>query len=337
MFTNEISRRNAIRLIAGAGATAGVAVAGRGSFTAIAQTVQNIQTVNTDLLNLRAGAGLSFDVIDTLPLGTQVAIDAAQRQAVDGVNWIFVTVVSGGTTGWVDSGYLGLSTPGTPATALGTKWVSVADANLRSGAGFSFDIIAMLPIGEAASITGDSTSADGLSWFPVTAAGMSGWLADIVLTDEQPSKFVQGASVSVNTDLLNLRKEAGTTSPTLFAYGFGTAATIVSESPKTIDSTNWHQVEITDDGKVGWFAEPFIAASVGGPSSEAVTVADGPLNLRMEPNIEAEIVTEIATGASATVIAPGSTANNGYQWLNVRLDDQTGREGWIASEFVSFV
>jgi uncharacterized protein YgiM (DUF1202 family) len=344
MLTNAISRRGVFRLIAGTGTTAGLAMIGQGPLRAIAQTTdtnengnsaENVQRVNTDLLNLRAGAGLSFDIIETLTAGTEVAADTGQRKAADGVNWIFVTVVATGTSGWVDSQYIGFDSSGTP---LSSRWVSVADANLRDGAGLTFNVLAMLPLGQEVAVTGDSRDADGYTWYPVTAAGKTGWLADIVLTDVQPSGFSQGSSVTVSTDLLNLREAAGTDSPSLGTYAFGTKATIVSASATVVDGANWYQVEVDGDGKVGWFIEEFITASTGGSvEDKTITIADGPLNLRQEPGLAGEIVAEVPTGATATLIAPGQTAADGYQWINIKLADQTSREGWVASEFVSFV
>jgi uncharacterized protein YgiM (DUF1202 family) len=347
MTASTFSRRNAFRLIAGAAVSS--VVLGKATLTAIAQATTsagNIQTVATDLLNLRAGAGLSFDIVDTLPFGTEVTIDASQRKAADGINWIFVTVVETSKTGWVDSSFLSLTAAEaspeavTASTTGASKWVSVADANLRDGAGLTFDVITTLPVGESVTVTGDSSDADGYTWFPVTVAAGSGWLADIVLTDEQPATtgFELGAAVSVNTDLLNLRQDPGVNTGIIETYAFGATGTIVSASPTVVDTLTWHQVKIDDDGNTGWMAEMFLSstAATGGPTTGTVTIADGPVNLRTSPSLQADIIASVETGAEATLITQGFSASDGYQWISVRLSDQTGREGWIASEFVTF-
>ena len=340
----HISRRGMFRLIAGA--AAGTTLLGAAPLRTIAQTIEtttvaatSVLQVNTDLLNLREGAGLAFDIIETLAQGTEVEADAAKRQAADGVNWIYVTVVATGTSGWVDSQYIGDGTEsGTapvPPVAVATKWVSVIDANLRDGAGLTFNILAMLPVGQAVTITGDSAEADGFTWYPVTVNAQSGWMADVVLTDEAPTGFTEGASVTVNTDLLNLRESASSQSPSLGTYAFGTKATILNSEPATVEGANWYQVRVDGDRKEGWFIEEFISPSDDSPTG-TITVSDGPLNLRSAPGLAGAIVEELPTGTIVTRIGAGQTAADGYQWINVTLTDQSGREGWIASEFVTF-
>lgn len=353
MAATYLTRRNALRLALGA--TAGVAITGNLPSLAIAQDTAT-RFVGTDLLNVREEPSLAATILETLVMGEEVEIDASQRKAADGVNWIYVTVVASGTQGWVDFGYLteGLETPeaeGTPeapaeetigaaATATGTRWVSVADANLRSGAGLTFDVITTLPIGQEVEITGEGTAADGYTWYPVTVSTVNGWLADIVFTDVPPANpdFAQGTAVTVTTDVLNLRDEAGIASEILGTYPYGTAATIVSPTPIAADDIVWHQVEIDEDGAIGWFAEEYIGASgTGGATSSTVQISDGPVNLRSAPGLAGEVLDTVPSGVQATLILPDFTAADGFQWISVKLADQSGREGWIASEFVTFL
>ena len=338
MAVRNFTRRNALRLVVGA--SIGTVVLGKAAPMAIA-AADNLRVVNTDLLNLRSGAGMSFNILTTLPFGTSVAIDAAQRKAVDGVNWIFVTVTTSSQQGWVDSSYLAVEgSEETPGATTSTKWVSVVDANLRDGAGITFNVITTLPVGEEVSVTGDGVAADGYTWYPVTVAAGNGWLADLVLTDTKPptAGFEQGAAVSVSTDLLNLRSEPGVSTSVLGTYAFGKSGTIVSDGPEVADDITWHQVELDDDGAIGWFAEQYITpgAAVGGPASDSVTITDGPVNLRAFPTLTGEVLTTVATGAKASLLISTFTAADGFQWISVKLDDQSGRQGWIASEFVTF-
>lgn len=341
MAGTQFSRRHALRLMVGA--SAGAVLLTRTSPIAIAQTSDD-RTVDTDLLNLREGAGLSFAIIETLPLDSAVVIDSSQRIAADGVNWIFVTVVASSSQGWVDSSYLGTSSTetgsSTPTTATSsTMYVSVVDANLRDRAGFVSAIVAMLPIGEAVTVTGDSVDVDGYTWHPVDTGTNIGWMADIVLTDIKPATpgFETGAAVTINTDLLNLRLDPGINTGILESYEFGTTGTIISLFPTTVDDLVWHQVQIDVDNATGWLAEMYLTTGSSRVSSSSVEIADGPVSLRNEPNLTGDIVETVSTGATATLITSEFTAADGYQWINVTLDDESGSEGWIASEFVTFM
>lgn len=340
MAGTRFSRRYALRLMLGA--SAGALVLTNAPSIATAKTSDD-RMVDTDLLNLREGAGLSFAIIETLTLGDLVFIDSSQRIAADGVNWIFVSVVSSSNEGWVDSSFLGGleidSEFGTPTTATSsTMYVSVADANLRDRAGFVSAVVAMLPIGQAVTVTGDSVDIDGYTWHPVDTGTNIGWLAAIVLTDSKPATpgFETGAAVTINTDLLNLRLDPGVNTGILETYGFGTTGTIISLFPTTVDDLVWHQVQIDDDAATGWVAEMYLTTGTVEESTGAVEIADGPVNLRETPSLTGNVVDTASTGSAATQITADFTAADGYQWINVTLDE-TGSTGWIASEFVTFI
>jgi uncharacterized protein YgiM (DUF1202 family) len=113
----------------------------------------------------------------------------------------------------------------------------------------------------------------------------------------------------------------------------------VSATPLAADDITWHQVELDEDGEIGWFAEQYLSTSPasGGSGTDSADVADGPVNLRTSPGLAGEIITTVSTGAHLTVIDPAFTAADGYQWISVALTDQSGREGWVASEFLSFI
>jgi uncharacterized protein YgiM (DUF1202 family) len=138
--------------------------------------------------------------------------------------------------------------------------------------------------------------------------------------------------------LLNLRDQPGVSTDILGTYTFGKTGKIVSATPIAADDITWHQVELDDDGAIGWFAEMYLSTSTstGGPGSDSANVADGPVNLRTSPSLAGEIITTVSTGAHLTLIDSAFTAADGYQWINVTLDDQSGRQGWVASEFLSF-
>jgi hypothetical protein len=63
----------------------------------------------------------------------------------------------------------------------------------------------------------------------------------------------------------------------------------------------------------------------------AVVVADGDLNLRADVGLGAEVVDQLPTGTTATIVA-GPTAVDGYTWYQLNAN---GVVGWGAGEFLA--
>jgi uncharacterized protein YgiM (DUF1202 family) len=146
----------------------------------------------------------------------------------------------------------------------------------------------------------------------------------------------QGDRVMVNVDLLNLRAAAGLDEEILATYAFGTRATIVSETGVEADGYMWYGVKTDIDGAYGWWVGAFLTSEADEVPSDTFEVVDGPLNLRTDPYTESEIVRALETGETGVVIDPEFLPNQGYLWINVRVDDSDASEGWIASEYVQF-
>jgi len=65
---------------------------------AMPAAAETYRSVTTGDVNLRAGAGVSYERITTLPRGTEVLVDVCQR------GWCLVDTL--GVSGWVSSRYL---------------------------------------------------------------------------------------------------------------------------------------------------------------------------------------------------------------------------------------
>jgi hypothetical protein len=61
------------------------------------------------------------------------------------------------------------------------------------------------------------------------------------------------------------------------------------------------------------------------------TVGDGPLNLRAEPSLAAEIVGTLPSGAAETIVA-GPAAADGIAWYQVTTAD--GLSGWCDGAYL---
>lgn len=138
--------------------------------------------VGVDGLNLRDAPGLDGGVIAPLPLGLALAVLDGPR-SVDGFSWYLVQSEFG--EGWV-AGEFVVASSGMGATfGTGeTVMVNGDELNLRSQPGLDGTIVAQLPLGKEAVITGGPVEADGYSWYQITLTGThpDGWVAGEHLT-----------------------------------------------------------------------------------------------------------------------------------------------------------
>lgn len=208
-------------------------------------------TVDTDVLNVRTGPGLTYQTIKTLPQGTGLLI-GLPPVAADGYSWYPISLPDAPCPGWVAGEFLAFENG---SFNVGAKVVVNTDVlNLRSGAGLSASVIATLPYGTKLTVTGGPIVAEGYTWYPVkTADGTVGWAAGEFLTlDTGGAAFTIGQAVVVNTDALNLRTAAGTSAAVIMVLPHGQSLTVTG-GPTSADGYTWYQVETPKvDGMIGW-------------------------------------------------------------------------------------
>jgi uncharacterized protein YgiM (DUF1202 family) len=147
--------------------------------------------------------------------------------------------------------------------------------------------------------------------------------------------FDTGSAVHVDTDVLRLRTDPGTSSGTITLLPNGTILTITG-GPVGADGHTWYPVATASGGE-GWVVEEYLAFRAGGsvaalkPGSPAV-VENGPVNFREGPGLPASIQTELPTGTWLMVVS-GPREADGYHWYEV--DTANGRSGWVIGEALS--
>jgi uncharacterized protein YgiM (DUF1202 family) len=130
--------------------------------------------VNTDLLNLRSGAGLSKSVIMTLPYGTWLIVSNGPM-AADGYNW-FEVEIRNGDLGWVAGAFLAYSTDGgddgwIPYFAVGdTAVIDTPRLNCRTGPGLSYPVDHVMNGGEEVTVLDGPIAANGYHWYQLEMA-----------------------------------------------------------------------------------------------------------------------------------------------------------------------
>jgi|GEM_PF-801258 len=278
-------------------------------------------------VNMRAGAGNTYNVVKVLPRGAVVTASASTN------GWYKVTY--SGTSGWVYSSYLASTTAadttgGTPAapstpskpstTPAAATHTTTAGLNLRKGAGTTYGIQKVLAKGTAVTALGTQGS-----WTRVTAGSATGWVSTAYLkkvaeatTAPAPAKPSAAPSVVFKTAAnLNLRSGAGTGYRVLKVLSKGTSVTVVS-----VKGT-WSQVKA--GSTTGWvstsyLATPAAAAAPAGttaltPSSYRTTTT---VNVRKGPSDAQAVVKILAKGAVVSV-----DARNGA-WRRITVGSTTG-------------
>ncbi|MDQ3043776.1 MAG: SH3 domain-containing protein, partial [Chloroflexota bacterium] len=296
--------------------------------------------VDTDALNLRSTASTSGTVIVAMPEGTQgTVVDGPQSGG--GYAWYRLETSYG--TGWAVDSFLANATSSEPTPPPTTGKFQIGDAvsvntdalNLRVSAGTSAAVVATMPFGTAGVVIGGPQAANGYTWNQLRTGLGTGWAADSFLipgvTNEPPpssAKFQIGDRVSVSTDALNLRNDAGTSAAIVTVLGTGQTGDVLG-GPRAANGYNWYQLR-TSSG-TGWAADVFLSLA-GGTSSgtgigigDEVQVVNGALNLRSGPGTMFSILTTLADGSRLTVL-DGPTSSGGYSWYQVS-GPQSGA-GW---------
>lgn len=131
--------------------------------------------VTADVLNVRSGAGTSYDRVGVLRRGDLVTVT---DQSVDG--WYGIT--SGGLSGYVSSEYISFDLDSVeddePQTEPKQGRVNTSVLNVRSGAGTSYDRVGTLSVGTLVTITDESV--DG--WYGITSGNIEGYVSAEYIT-----------------------------------------------------------------------------------------------------------------------------------------------------------
>lgn len=141
-----------------------------------------VTNTDGDPIRVRENAGFEFTPVTVAWEGETVSVLAGPRTDREGNQWFKVQAPTG--TGWMHAIYLqGASEPPAKATAVptsnGMARVANTDGDLlrvRSAPNTEGNIIARLSPGATVTIrSGPVTDKAGITWYEITAGGISGW------------------------------------------------------------------------------------------------------------------------------------------------------------------
>jgi uncharacterized protein YgiM (DUF1202 family) len=145
------------------------------------------------------------------------------------------------------------------------------------------------------------------------------------------TSFAVGDELVVTSGPLNVRDAAGLDADVLFQLDTG-AGVEITDGPTSADDLTWYEV-LTSDNETGWVAGEFLGTETTADfaAGEVVEVVDGPLNVRDDSSLDGEVLLQLETGETATVL-DGPVASDGFNWYHVQIDADTN--GWVAGEFL---
>lgn len=313
---------------------------------------------------IRVRPGIAQTATGQASAGERLIVSAAPV-AVTGYVWYGVYSASAGG-GWIRDDHIRADTaspppgPGGPVTGVNDTFRVTESVNLRTGAGTSNGIVAVLPVGTTGTVIGGPSTASGYTWWQVrTSGGATGWLVAnwIVKTGSVDAPPPPTGKFQVNdtfrtSSSVNLRTGAGTWNAIITTLPANATGTVIG-GPTTASGYTWWNVR-TAAGN-GWMAEDFMVRTGTAvptdpdptppptdpdptpPPVGKFTIGDGyrvteTLNVRTGAGTSNGIVTTLVAGSTGTVIG-GPQSASGYTWWQIRTSG--GTTGWAVENWLA--
>ena len=313
-----------------------------------------------DILNVRSGPGLDYDILTTVTKGTQATIigigpNSEWYKVNLGVlsepAWIYASLTT--VTGSIASvkQYTQAEVDGIETGADNPVAVTVPTIlNVRSGPGTEYDIVTTVSQGTRAEIIGigpqdewflvELDSLDDPVWIYQDLTTVVGSLAGVRRVASwqvgQPSSDteVERPIAVTYPSLVNVREGPGESYSVLKAVGQGTRALIMGIGP----DENWYLVDIDGLEQLGWLREDLTVLVGSLDNVKEITAEEiemlpvaiantALLNVRSGPDTGYGLVTTISEGTWVEVIGVNAQSD----WFKVKYND-AGGQGWIYRE-----
>ncbi|MDQ3653822.1 MAG: SH3 domain-containing protein [Chloroflexota bacterium] len=298
----------------------------------------DVVRVDTDLVNLREGAGTGEPVIMALGNGISgTVVDGPV--ATSNLYWIRVDTDYG--TGWMAEAFLASAdaeeTESSRSFDIGdTVYIDTDGINIRTSPGTSSDVVSVLYTNETAMVVDGPRTADGYVWYRLDAANGTGWGVSryLGLGTADPagsSQFGIGDIVAVDTDGINLRSEPGLSGARVMVLYADQQATVI-DGPRNEDGYNWLKLDAGSES--GWVVAYLLRreASAGLAPGITARVFGGELNLREAPGTGSSVIGALADGAYVDIL-DGPESADGYDW--VRVNSSRFGSGWCVADFLA--
>ncbi len=261
----------------------------------------DVVIVNTDRLNVRQSPSITASILAVYVFGDEATV-TGDAVSADGITWYPVNEL-----GWVSGEFLadgaGTTDPSGDFVYGDVVVVNTDLLNVRALPSLTAGILDVYPQGTEATITGDATPADGITWYPVDDLG---WVAGQYLALVSSSSASSTGSAQPSGSTAPVPSASATSSSSGTAQPSGSTAPVPSASPASSDET------------------AFVAG-------DTVTVSAARLNVRAAASSTGAILRIVDFGAGFTIVGDAVTVN-GVDWYNVGTVDD---EAWVVGDFLT--
>lgn len=289
----------------------------------------------TEALNLRSGPSTSNPVIVVMPAGANVVITGQSSNGFLAITWGSYRGYASGE--WITTtGSAPAPAPGTPTT--GTA-VTTDALNLRTGAGTSYTVVAVMPRGATVQLTGKSAN----GFYNVNWSGQTGWAAAEYLrvssgstpapttpvptpAPTQPPApaptappVVVTKGTGIATDALNMRSGASTSYPVIAVIPNRARVELTGE-------VSGHFRQLVYNGQTGWAHGDWISIDQADTRPTSSARVNDVLNLRSGPATTYSVLAVMPIGAIVTLTGQQS---NGFHSV-----DYNGVKGWAFTTYL---
>ncbi len=292
----------------------------------------SVMYVTASYLYLRSAAGMYGVIIGGAWRGTAVTVYSSPRY-----NYWYYVRLPNGQTGYMYKDYLtfgyntntNTNTNTNKTTAASGTAVTSRDVNLRTGPGYNFGIIYLVPKGTNVTLTGKNGS-----WYAVKVGGSTGYMLASLLkvgsNNTTANVTVTAASgTAVTSRDVNLRTGPGYDYNVIYLTPKGTSVTLTGKSG------NWYRVSV--GGTSGYMLASLLKVNTTNTGNGKTTVTNT-MNVSAYTNHKANMRT--GAGSNYTIMytldaGEWLTVTGSYgSWYKISYN---GKTGWMLKSLVQIV
>lgn len=302
-------------------------------FIPFPQEIASADTVSTKVsnLNVRSGPGLNFEVIGQIKQGKEYNIISEEE------SWVQIDL--GGKTGWVANWLVNRNASDIKQNERGIEVIQskVEILNVRSGPSTGFPVIEKISPGKEYPLLEKKGDWSKIQLPDNKTGWVANWLVHISKRSEKlDSSFKTGNNAVIQAEVLNVRSGPSTSYEKIGQITKGSEIEILEVKE------GWFKFSF--NGKEGWIAGEFAKQydqgeetientsdtnQTGENQGLLVEVNSATLNLRSDPSLESDILTQLNQGTQAILLKKDG------DWSKIKLSD--GTTGWVASWLIKEV
>ena len=293
--------------------------------TAAESSAQQSVVITGSNVNLRSGAGTSFEKVGKAQKGSSFAYLSSQK-AKDGKVWYQIQY-SSAKKAWVVSSFARIE------SKTSNQFVAItgSNVNLRTGAGTSFDKAGTAKKGAKYIYLASDKAKDGKVWYKVQySSSQTAWVINsYARIESNPSKQY----VIITGEEVNLRSGAGTSYGKAGTAKKGAKFVYLSGKKDKYDKL-WYQVQYTSSKKA-WVLSTYAKRANNDTSFSpylirTITIKKGNKPVYSEPDAKSKRVGKVSGGKKFTVTDWGEDGKN--TWYAFKLK---GKQVWIPRKDVT--